>query len=524
MMSSPMLSHEGNKCCGDGCHQFDSNTKYIQGTCKHHVCLNCVRRKNSLHSGLLPIESLSCPLPSCHGRFKIPVGTYDRGSDRVNESESSWKDIDDLPGGNDTQLSAPKEESSKTSSFLVTPISVKVKSEPSYGYDTDEYSRFSQSTSELKQEKVETDEDEQSRFSEVDEDSRFSDVSDLDDLGSGLDAIQGLGGDNQGLEADSQALVKEEPTFYDLERRQAKNSRKYGDRVLLARQAKIGMMKLGGGNQSSHLYSKFPEKRLSRMDGRYAMAYNCQWNFGAPKYAGQPSGHVTMFPEEDGYDPLTTPFSVFVMRSVKQSSLGWEYCGEYILLDYLQGTTRAHCVSSISKQCIIRDIQQSLNCAGGNWHGYIEYLRNKILKTCESDSSPPGPTRLIRLVNNEPEPNYEGKECDDRLDRESREKASSAAKARALRLDDGDLSNIDFAKRLTHYDDFYASYAIKFVSYDESMYNFVKDGMTTKNKRNKRREENEPCAKALDWYNIDDQQLEGIDREARKKRKRKRTK
>lgn len=225
------------------------------------------------------------------------------------------------------------------------------------------------------------------------------------------------------------------------------------------------------------------------------------------------------------YDNLeTTPFSVFVMRPVKGSTLGWEYCGEYILLDKLMGTTAAHCVSSLTKKCIINDIQRSLNGVNGLWHDGIQRWRDKVLDECDADpTSPPGPTRLIRFINNEPEPKDEGKERDDRLDRESRERATSAAKARALGLDNINLSGMDYARRLVHWDDFYESYAIKFVRYDEDIYNFVKYGMTTKNRDNKKRVEDEPCAKASDWYNIMDQQLEENGREMKKQRKRKRS-
>lgn len=80
----------------------------------------------------------------------------------------------------------------------------------------------------------------------------------------------------------------------------------------------------------------------------------------------------------------------------------------------------------------------------------------------------------------------------------------------------------EFARRLVHYDDFYGSYAITFDHYDEEMYDFVKDGPTTRNRHSKRREEGEPCAMASDWYAIWDQQVVGNNvREAKKRRRRK---
>jgi len=272
------------------------------------------------------------------------------------------------------------------------------------------------------------------------------------------------------------------------------------------------------------LYPTQRDERLARMGGRYCMAYNCMFNFGAPKYAGQPSGHVSMYPwvDADGDDPETCPFSVFVMRWVKGSTLGWEYCGEYILLNDMKGTTAARFVTPRSKKCILNAIKTSLSRTNGSWHSHIKTWRRRIAEKCEKDPTLPGP-RLIRLINDELEPNDEGRKREERLDRESHEKATSAAKARALGLDDESLSDMEFARRLMDYDDFFGSYAIKFVRYDESMYDFVKDGMTTKNMRNKRRAEDEPCAKASDWYNIMDQQLEENDRREKKQRKRKRT-
>jgi len=91
-----------------------------------------------------------------------------------------------------------------------------------------------------------------------------------------------------------------------------------------------------------------------------------------------------------------------------------------------------------------------------------------------------------------------------------------------LGLDDEELSNICIAKRLVYFDDFYGSYSIKFVRYDEDMYNFCKEGETTKNKSNRKRHPEEPCAKADDWNAIFDQMMAENDRSTKRKRKRSR--
>lgn len=222
-------------------------------------------------------------------------------------------------------------------------------------------------------------------------------------------------------------------------------------------------------------------------------------------------------------DSTVTPFSVFVMRCVNQTTLGWEYCGEYKRpVDDLEGMTAALSVSCASKKFITNDILHSLSRANGEWHESIQWYRDKIAALCESDSSPPGPTWLIRYVKNEPEPDDEGSEREERLERESREKASRAAKARALELDKEELPDNTFVERLVEWDPFYENKAIEFVRYDEEMYNFVKEGETTKNKLNKKRNRGEPCALASDWYNIHDQRLSENDRGVKMKGKRKR--
>ena len=225
---------------------------------------------------------------------------------------------------------------------------------------------------------------------------------------------------------------------------------------------------------------------------------------------GQLSAHVSDYPGRDGeveFDPEETPFSVFVQRCTGSSTLGWEYCGEYVILNDLLGVTAAFSIPESNKRSLLADMKKSLSRPGGLWHEIVEWWRYNIVELCENDSSPPGPTRLIRLANGEPEPNDSGKAREERLDRESSEKATDAAKARALGLDNLNLSEVEFCERLIHYDDLYGSYAIQFRHYDEKMYDFVKAGMTTKNKDNKTRniDEDEPCAKALDWYNHVDQ-------------------
>ena len=490
--------------------------KCVQGiNCNHTICTDCINHQDAERRSNLDVATgpyLPCPVLSCDGvgQFKVPEQAIDL---TLSDDEYEYEGVDVVASSTIKQecslapekckseyndgmpsvlSSSPVAEDSIKSAVRVTPAPVKseqsdvkmehndtdVKFEQNnaYDYDTDDGSRFSQGEDIKPIMKKETD-DEGS-----DDESRFSkDSSDhIDD-----DEVE-----KSKLKADpEQQIIKEEPTYANLELKQAKNDRKYGDRVLLARQSKDGMMKLGGGNQASHLHPVNPEERKARMGGRYALAYNILWNFDAPRYAGQKFASVTMYPREHGYDPTKTPFSVFVMRRKGSSTIGWEYCGEYKLQDQedeLEMATRADSVSYISKNCIANDIKRSLSNVKGEWHNGIAYWRERVVNECLDN-----PNSL------------------------------SSVKARALGLDSLNLSNMEFVDQLVHFDDFYNSHPIEFVGYDDAMYNFVKRGKTTKNKNNNKRAPGEPAATAQDWYNIMDQQLEGGDRKEKKQRKRK---
>lgn len=60
---------------------------------------------------------------------------------------------------------------------------------------------------------------------------------------------------------------------------------------------------------------------------------------------------------------------------------------------------------------------------------------------------------------------------------------------------------------LLELNEFYRDKVINFVEYDETLYEYVKEGETTRNKHGKKRQPGEPCAKASDWYNIFDQRV-----------------
>ena len=149
------------------------------------------------------------------------------------------------------------------------------------------------------------------------------------------------------------------------------------------------------------------------------------------------------------------------------------------------GITAAASVSRECKTSILDDMKLSLSRPGGKWHGIIEKYRKDVLDLCKF-----------------------------------KPKDRATLSAKDLGLHDPNLSQVEFAEQLVEWDDFYHSHQIVFKHYDETIYDFVKDGKTTKNKNNKRKKAGEPCAKASDWYAILDQQVETCNKEAKKKRKR----
>jgi len=265
------------------------------------------------------------------------------------------------------------------------------------------------------------------------------------------------------------AVVKQEPLEVKSEHAREEH-RKFGDRVLLARQASNGMMKLGGGNTTMHMHPVSPDHpRFAEIGDRECIAYNDLWNFDAPKYAGQKTasvGCLGCLPRSGDPDEV---FSVFVKRTVNGSVMGWEYCGEYKSNeDSLVVGQRANRAPPASKRFILKDILGSLEKPDGCWHSRIERRRSKIVE-----------------------------------DEELLEEAV------ALGFQP-DIPAKDLAKILVNLDWFYEFRVIEFVEYDEAIYNYVKEGMTTKDKNNKARKVSGlPCAKASDWYAICDAKFSG---------------
>jgi hypothetical protein len=276
--------------------------------------------------------------------------------------------------------------------------------------------------------------------------------------------------------------------------------RKYGDRVLLDRQADIGMMKLGGENCGMDLFPKFSEEnenhpRFRDLGDTKAIAYEDLWQPDGPKYACQDCAHVACVPD------MQNAFSVFMNRTLKngRDSLGWEYCGEYICTDPesdIVTWTSAHTLTRSQRNKMITDIVSSCKNCNGDWKQDMMGWRKGLAATLLTDPTPATAAPLWMIKDRLPTS----------AELEDVSPVSLAARARAFGFRPG-ISTKKLAEIVVRLDEFHLSKPIKFVSYDESVYNYVCAGETTRNPRGKQKRDGEPCAKASDWYAHLDQQI-----------------
>lgn len=200
-----------------------------------------------------------------------------------------------------------------------------------------------------------------------------------------------------------------------------------------------------------------------------------------PKCAAQSTAAISHSPPKHEADPYRVPFSIFMKRTFvhkqqKPKQLGWEYCGEYILVD---DDAEEHWMFTLpsrerDRHYIAANIKHSLKTSCGWWHVGVDMRREQI----------------ERILENSPN-------------------SGDAEKLRSLGFDEH-LTNDEFVDRLVNWEGFYGSEILQFVFYDEEMYNFVKVGETTRNKRGVMKKEGEPCALASDWYAKLDQMAAGL--------------
>jgi hypothetical protein len=253
--------------------------------------------------------------------------------------------------------------------------------------------------------------------------------------------------------------------------------KKYESRALLRRQAKNGMMRLGGGNASMLLYPGRDKwkgrdhERFHAIGLRPAMGYENNWQPSGPKYAGA-DGFVSAVPI---YGKL---FSLFMKRVAKSKLLGWEYCGEYTTkLDRddddadveaeidesdlgkiyggeaddgpaddddkpLHSYQNAKNVSEASKRAIVKCMHLSLSRKNGWATDHLSECKKKVIEALKKDKGNCHPDKMVVYIN-----------------------------------------------------EFHCGYAVRFVKYDEKVYDFVKGGAYDRS--------------AADWYAYLDSQASG---------------
>jgi hypothetical protein len=289
----------------------------------------------------------------------------------------------------------------------------------------------------------------------------------------------------------------------------AKAARKYKNRRLLHRQKEKGLLRLGGGNAKMLMYPgrqkwmAMTHERLRKVGLRPAMAYDCSWQPFGPRFAGD-NGFVRVVPIQ------VKLFSLFMKRVANGKLLGWEYCGEYTTKLKVEGDNdddvevevdendldriykhyeedgrdalddadpsckqvRAHLPASrfseAAKRSMLDDILASLKHGKGRWGEILPRWKDQVVQALKNEKRP--------LVNvNVENPNV---------------LLSLAAKARYYKFRE-DISLEEFAKMALEFNEFHFGYTVRFVRYDEKVYNYLKNGATE--------------FRASDWYDHDSQ-------------------
>ena len=263
----------------------------------------------------------------------------------------------------------------------------------------------------------------------------------------------------------------------------ALNNRQYGDRVLLARQKKNGIMKLGGGNCGMLVYpsqkdaAKRNHPRFHDVGDRKGMCYDISWQGNAPKWAGFPSGDVSCVPE--GIEP-GEPFSVFVKHLMKNVTVGWEYLGEYRETNPHEDMAvwgDATALSILDKRKIVGDILKSAKRESGWGKKCINRWKGRLNIELERDKSAASAEKTATL----------------------------SARARNLGYQEN-MTNAEVANLIVNLDEFHSAVGISFVEYNEKVYDYIKGGETSRNAQGKIRKNRESCMIASDWYDYYDKQ------------------
>mmetsp|Transcript_8566 Transcript_8566/g.14232 ORF Transcript_8566/g.14232 Transcript_8566/m.14232 type:complete len:476 (+) Transcript_8566:118-1545(+) len=315
--------------------------------------------------------------------------------------------------------------------------------------------------------------------------------------------------------------------------------RLYGDRFLLLRHGKKGIAKLGGNHQETNPYPAkgnpniwdeghnlrpyYPlpkhinpaafaaysaDDDMNMIDFMY-LCFNDIWQPSAPQYAAQPSAAVDYFPDFHQENALALPIFVRRSRTSKAARgsgklLGWEYVGNYKAVKTCNddGSSfsyweSAYNLSEATKAMIAMKVFNSSKSIKNNSYGRMELnkWRKKLTNEIRIDPTPAGLQHMIEM--RQP---TEGERKNKR--------PPLAARARALgfmpKMPDEALS-----KLLVELDEYHERISMKFVEYDERIYEYCKMGKTNKTRAGKQIRPGDAgeSAKAIDWYNFHDQQV-----------------
>lgn len=150
----------------------------------------------------------------------------------------------------------------------------------------------------------------------------------------------------------------------------------------------------------------------------------------------------------------------------KGKLLGWEYCGEYLVVDHgIEGMYESP-KQDRDKNYVIDNLKKALVSPNSFIHSSIKQDKAEIK----------------RVLTYKPD-------------------SGEAKELRALGLDK-DLGDSDFIEKWVYWQRFLKHISVKFVAYDQKMYDFCLDGLTTRDKDGGFvSKSGKPPAKALDWYN-----------------------
>lgn len=161
---------------------------------------------------------------------------------------------------------------------------------------------------------------------------------------------------------------------------------------------------------------------------------------------------------------------VFRLKSPLTSSLNQDVLyftiGEYLALTDDEEVELLGVPSKeVDRQFIVQDIKKSLKSPNGFWSKRIPEERENIEDILENEPNSARANRLKELGLHQ------------------------------------QLNNADFVEKLVNWEEFCPQRMVKFVRYDEAMYDFMKDGLTNRDKDGKKvNDTGKARAKASDWY------------------------